>query len=62
MLEFLHASWEMLVISAPYILLGTFVTGLMRAFIPLNMVEKHLGGGSLWPVVKASVLGAPLPL
>ena len=34
----------------------------MKAFISDDFVSKHLGGGSVLSVVKASVLGAPLPI
>jgi len=27
-----------------------------------RLVERHLGGGGIWPLVKASVFGVPLPL
>jgi hypothetical protein len=47
---------------APYLLFGFFVAGLMTLLIPPEMVETHLGGRKLWPVLKAAAFGVPLPL
>jgi len=47
---------------SPYLLFGFLAAGLLSVLIPARMVERHLGGRGIWPVVKASALGAPLPL
>ncbi len=47
---------------SPYILLGFFLAGIMHAFIPNNLYQKHLGGHSFRSVIKATLLGIPLPL
>lgn len=56
------ATWNLLLEAAPYMLLGFLVAGLMRAFIPSDLVQRHLGGGRLRDVLKASLFGVPLPL
>ncbi len=68
-MEFLHAvtsillgSWHVLVKAAPYMLLGLFVAGLLRALIPQGFVDRHLGGAGFLSVVKASLIGVPLPV
>jgi hypothetical protein len=48
--------------SAPYILFGLFIAGLLKAFMPENFVERHLGKRNIISVIKASLLGIPLPL
>ena len=58
----LAESWAVMVIMAPYLLLGFFVAGVLGAFIPGNFIEKHLGKRGLWQIVKASLLGVPIPL
>jgi uncharacterized membrane protein YraQ (UPF0718 family) len=62
MLRILAECWGMTVEMAPYLLLGFAIAGLLSAFITPDTVERHLGGRGLWPVMKASVLGVPLPL
>jgi uncharacterized membrane protein YraQ (UPF0718 family) len=60
--EILMESWHVLVESAPYVLLGFFVAGLLKAFVPDSFMARHLGGSSFRSVVKAAVIGVPLPL
>jgi uncharacterized membrane protein YraQ (UPF0718 family) len=56
------ASWGVLVASAPYMLFGFLVAGLLKAFLPDTLVAKHLGGSSFSGVFKAALIGAPMPL
>ncbi|MBI9020221.1 MAG: permease [Verrucomicrobia bacterium] len=49
-------------IMAPYLLLGFFVAGVLGAFVPVAFIENHLGKRGLWQIVKASLLGVPIPL
>lgn len=58
----LTAIWGTLCSMAPYLLFGFLVAGLLSLFISPAMVERHLGGRGIWPVIKASLLGVPLPL
>ncbi|TYT74277.1 permease [Desulfobotulus mexicanus] len=60
--EVIMASWNVLVASAPYMLLGFFVAGLLKAFLPDSLVSRHLGGHSFGSIFKASALGVPMPL
>lgn len=55
-------SWNVLVEAGPYVLFGFFVAGLLKAYVPDTFMAKHLGGKSLWSVIKAAVIGVPLPL
>jgi hypothetical protein len=48
--------------SAPWLLMGFTVAGLMKAFVPSELLAKHLGEPGLMATVKAALLGAPLPL
>lgn len=47
---------------SPYILLGFMLAGIMHAFIPNRLYRKHLGGRNFSSVVKATLLGIPIPL
>jgi uncharacterized membrane protein YraQ (UPF0718 family) len=48
--------------SAPWLLLGLGVAGMMKAFVPSQLMAKHLGEPGLMSTVKAALFGAPLPL
>lgn len=47
---------------SPYLLFGFFVAGMLSVVVSQKLVERHLGGRGLWPLLKASALGVPLPL
>lgn len=46
--------------SAPFLLLGMFIAGMINQWIPRTWVEKTLGGKS--SILNAALIGAPLPL
>lgn len=47
---------------APYFLLGLLVAGLLKVFLPQEKLSRHLGRGKFSAVLKAALLGIPLPL
>ncbi len=55
-------TWRTLEAMAPWLLFGFLIAGFLSAFVPVETVERHLGGRGLWPVVKAALWGVPLPL
>ena len=57
-----QAAWLTLTAMAPYLLFGFFMAGILSMFISPRLVEDHLGGRGIWPIMKASLLGIPLPL
>jgi hypothetical protein len=54
--------WHTVVEMSPYLLFGFLLAGLLSALIPQRLVEKHLGGRGVLPLLKASLFGVPLPL
>ena len=48
--------------AAPWLLLGLAAAGVIKAWVPEGRVGRWLGGRGPWPVVKAALVGAPLPL
>jgi hypothetical protein len=55
-------SWILLIEAAPFVLFGFLAAGLLKAFVPENLVAKHLGRSTFGSVIKASLFGVPLPL
>lgn len=47
--------------ASPWLLLGLLIAGLMKAWVPNKILSKHLGKGKS-AIVKAALIGAPLPL
>ena len=62
LLKFLFEVWAVLCQMAPYLLFGFLCAGLLSVLISEDKVEKHLGGKGFMPVLKATLLGIPLPL
>ena len=60
--EFGESLLMMLAEMCPYLLLGFFFAGLLRAFVPKSVYKKHLSPRTMGSVVKAAALGIPLPL
>jgi uncharacterized membrane protein YraQ (UPF0718 family) len=59
---FVKGFWGTLAEMSPYLLFGFFVAGVLSVFISAQLVERHLGGSGIWPLLKASAFGVPLPL
>ena len=51
----------LLVEASPWLILGLVIAGLMKTWLPSQLLSKHLGSGKL-AIIKAAVFGAPLPL
>jgi uncharacterized membrane protein YraQ (UPF0718 family) len=60
--EILIEAWGVTAVMAPYLLLGFFMAGVLGAFVPVTFIETHLGKHGLRQIVKASLLGVPIPL
>ncbi len=56
-INFLDLSAE----ASPWLLLGLLIAGLMKAWVPSKVLSKHLGQGKS-AIIKAALIGAPLPL
>jgi len=54
--------WSLFLVSAPWLMLGLLLAGLLNIFIPKNFLQKHLGKEGIWTTVKAALIGAPMPL
>lgn len=62
MAELLDNTLSLSLEAAPWLLLGLLLAGLIRALIPETLMQRWLGGNGLWPVTKAAIVGAPIPL
>ncbi len=47
--------------ASPWLLLGLLIAGLMKSWVPTQILSQHLGEGKL-AIIKAAIIGAPLPL
>jgi len=56
------AFWSTLCEMAPYLLFGFLMAGALSVVISPELIERHLGGGGILSILKASLFGVPLPL
>jgi len=61
-LRVLTESWKLFLDSSVYIIFGMVVGGLIKVFFRPAAVAAQLGRGRFYPVLKAALLGIPLPL
>ena len=59
---FILELWGLTKDMSPYLLLGFLIAGVLSVVISPASVQKNLGGKGLFPIVKASLFGIPLPL
>lgn len=58
----LTMAWDMLYEAGFYIIFGLVAAGLVHIFVSRDWMIRHLGGRGLGAVIKAALIGAPLPL
>jgi hypothetical protein len=61
-MRYLIGIWDMAVEAAPWLLLGLIAAGIVKAWAPKSLIARHLGGTGVGGVLRASVIGIPLPL
>jgi uncharacterized protein len=62
LLSYLFIVWNLLAEMAPYLLFGFAIAGVLSILLPASWIEKHLGSSSFGSIIKASLIGIPMPL
>jgi hypothetical protein len=60
--DIIHHAFDLLLDSAVYVLFGILIGGLLKVFLNPSMIAHHLGNGRVSSVLKAALLGVPMPL
>ena len=55
-------SWHLLLEMAPYLLFGFFIAGVLHITVPAEKISQHLSKRTSGSVIRAALLGIPLPL
>jgi len=61
-MNFLTIFWNLVIESAPWLLIGYLLAGIIKQVIPSSWVEKQLAEPGFVSIVKGAFIGAPLPL
>ncbi|MEM1221144.1 MAG: permease [Verrucomicrobiota bacterium] len=62
LLDLLTAVWALLVSMAPWLLVGFILSGVLSQLVPVAMVQSHLSEKTWLSILKAVLIGIPLPL
>lgn len=61
-MNLLSIFWNLLIESAPWLLIGYLLAGIIKQVIPSEWVHKQLATPGFLSIVKGAFIGAPLPL
>ncbi len=61
-INFINKSMHLWIEMAPYLLFGMSMAGLLHVFLGKELISEHLGRPGIWSVIKATLLGVPLPV
>ncbi len=61
-MNLLSIFWDLVLESAPWLLVGYLLAGIIKQVIPSSWVEKQLSKPGPLSIVKGAFIGAPLPL
>jgi uncharacterized membrane protein YraQ (UPF0718 family) len=61
-IEFFKVFTGYLVEVLPFLIIGFLLSGLIHEFIPARLVEKHLGGKGIKPILYTTLAGTLLPV
>ncbi|HYN76992.1 MAG TPA: permease [Lamprocystis sp. (in: g-proteobacteria)] len=60
--SFLAAFWQVLLDLSPSLLLGLLIAGLIHVYLPTGFIHRGLNTPNFRSVLRASLIGVPLPL
>lgn len=60
--EFLVAFKDYFIEVLPWLIIGFFLSGLIHEFVPSGLVERHLGGQGMKPLLYSTLAGTILPI
>lgn len=61
-LRFASSLWMLLLDAGVWLVAGLLLAGVVHVLVPRSVLSRHLSGGGIGPILKASLLGIPLPL
>lgn len=62
LLSFFQHTLDIALEAAPWLLFGLIVAGLIKALVPDQLLLKWIGQGTIGSVIRAALIGTPLPL
>lgn len=60
--NFFRALYVLAIDMGYYMIIGLLLVAFFNVIVKKEWISNHLGGDGLWSIIKASILGVPLPL
>lgn len=60
--DWIQQIWQVFLEAGPWLVAGFLVAGVIHVLVPVDKVTRHLGKPGLGGILKAALVGAPLPL
>jgi len=60
--QYLNELWQVLLDLSPALLAGLLLAGVLKVFLPHGLVRTHLSRPNLGSVIRAALIGVPMPL
>lgn len=60
--DWIQQIWQVFLEAGPWLVVGFLVAGVIHVLVPVDKVTRHLGKPGLGGILKAALVGAPLPL
>ena len=60
--QFLQNFYALSLDAAPWLILGLLVAAAIKFFLPPNILKKYFAGSGILSIIRAAILGTPLPL
>ena len=61
-IQFFIVFKDYLIEVLPFLVIGFFLSGLIHEFVPTGLVERHLGGRGIKPILYSTLAGTVLPI
>ncbi|HFC30326.1 MAG TPA: permease [Oceanospirillales bacterium] len=61
-MNFLNNLFDLALDASFWLVIGLFIGGIFKTLIPTALLQKHLAKDGFGSIIKAAILGAPLPL
>jgi uncharacterized membrane protein YraQ (UPF0718 family) len=62
LVEILNHMMIMFVEMSKYLIIGLIFVGILHVYFSKEFISKHIGENSIWSIIKAAILGVPLPI
>ncbi len=60
--DFLNSMFVLAIDMGYYMTISLVLVAVLNIFMKREWIAKHLGGAGIWAIIKASIIGVPLPL